>query len=70
MIDHATGTTAKIYAAGIDYSAAMALSQSAMGLINHMTGDVNAIFGGDGEGGVGGWLEVIMGKAIWAAMVG
>ena len=53
LIDHATGTTAKLDETRMEESTAMERSQLAMGLIDHVMRDANAIFGGNGEGG--GW---------------
>ena len=68
LIYHATGTAAKIDEARMEESAAMACSQTAMGMIDHVTGDVNAILGGDGVCVLRG--GAVMGRAIRAAMVG
>ena len=55
LINHATETTSKLGAEIMEQSAAMVLLQSEMarsqpymGLINHATGYVNAVFGGRG----------------------
>ena len=48
MINHVTGTASKINAAKTEESASIACLQPTMDLIDQETGDVNAIFGGNG----------------------